>query len=126
MNTSRRWEPDEGSQLRYTPTGQAVVKFGIRSTASTSTETASGRADDFFNVNAWRNVAVNVAESSPPEPGLLVTGGCSPQLGDEDERSAPRRDRGRSRRLPALRHRGPITKAAKPQSTSPGPARSAA
>ena len=71
-------------ELRYTPTGQAVVKFGIavnRFYVNRNGERVE--QTDFFNVNAWRSVAVNVAEktrssgkskSSRHEPKGLFSG----------------------------------------------------
>ena len=62
-------------ELRYTPTGQAVVKFGIavnRFYVNRNGEKVE--QTDFFNVNAWRSVAVNVAESLTTGARVLVTG----------------------------------------------------
>jgi single-strand DNA-binding protein len=62
-------------ELRYTPTGQAVVKFGIavnRFYVNRNGERVE--QTDFFNVNAWRSVAVNVAESLTTGARVLVTG----------------------------------------------------
>ena len=62
-------------ELRYTPTGQAVVKFGIavnRFYVNRNGEKIE--QTDFFNVNAWRRVAVNVAESLTTGARVLVTG----------------------------------------------------
>ena len=62
-------------ELRYTPTGQAVVKFGIavnRFYVNRNGEKIE--QTDFFNVNAWRSVAVNVAESLTTGARVLVTG----------------------------------------------------
>ena len=62
-------------ELRYTPTGQAVVKFGIavnRFYVNRNGEKIE--QTDFFTVNAWRSVAVNVAESLTTGARVLVTG----------------------------------------------------
>ena len=62
-------------ELRYTPSGQAVVKFGIavnRFYVNRNGEKVE--QTDFFNVNAWRSVAVNVAESLTTGARVLVTG----------------------------------------------------
>ena len=58
-------------ELRYTPTGQAVVKFGIavnRFYVNRNGEKVE--QTDFFNVNAWRSVA----ESLTTGARVLVTG----------------------------------------------------
>ena len=61
-------------ELRYTPTGQAVVKFGIAvNRFYTNRNGEKVEQTDFFNVNAWRSVAVNVAS--------LTTGARVPVTG---------------------------------------------
>ena len=62
-------------ELRYTPTGQAVVKFGIAVNRFYINRNGEKiEQTDFFNVNAWRSVAVNVAESLTTGARVLVTG----------------------------------------------------
>jgi single-strand DNA-binding protein len=62
-------------ELHYTPTGQAVVKFGIAvNRFYTNRNGEKIEQTDFFNVNAWRSVAVNVAESLTTGARVLVTG----------------------------------------------------
>ena len=62
-------------ELRYTPTGQAVVKFGIAvNRFYTNRNGERVESTDFFNVNVWRSVAVNVAESLTTGARVLVTG----------------------------------------------------
>ena len=62
-------------ELRYTPTGQAVVKFGIAvNRFYTNRNGERVESTDFFNVNAWRSVAINVAESLTTGARVLVTG----------------------------------------------------
>src|SRR2546421_12539007 len=62
-------------ELRYTPTGQAVVKFGIAvNRFYTNRNGERVEQTDFFNVNAWRSVAENVAESLTTGARVLVTG----------------------------------------------------
>ena len=62
-------------ELRYTPSGQAVVKFGIAvNRFYTNRNGERVEQTDFFNVNAWRSVAVNVAESLTTGARVLVTG----------------------------------------------------
>jgi single-strand DNA-binding protein len=49
-------------ELRYTPSGQAVVKFGIAvNRFYTNRNGERVEQTDFFTVNAWRSVAENVA-----------------------------------------------------------------
>src|SRR5256885_13176384 len=62
-------------ELRYTPTGQAVVKFGIavnRFYVNRNGEKVE--QTDFFTVNAWRSLADNIAESLKSGARVLVTG----------------------------------------------------
>src|SRR4030088_3073732 len=62
-------------ELRYTPTGQAAVKFGIAvNRFYTNRNGERVEQTDFFNVNAWKSVAVNVAESLTTGARVLVTG----------------------------------------------------
>ena len=62
-------------ELRYTPSGQAVVKFGIAvNRFYTNRNGERVEQTDFFNVNAWRSVAENVAESLTTGARVLVTG----------------------------------------------------
>jgi single-strand DNA-binding protein len=66
------WDPE----LRYTPTGQTVVKFGIAGNRNYYVNRNGEKVEqtDFFTVNAWRSVAVNVAESLTTGAPVLVTG----------------------------------------------------
>lgn len=62
-------------ELRYTPTGQAVVKFSVavnRFYVNRNGERVE--STDFFTVNAWRTLAENVAESLKSGARVLVTG----------------------------------------------------
>ena len=80
-------------ELRYTPTGQAVVKFGIavnRFYVNRNGEKIE--QTDFFNVNAWRSVAVNVAHHRSPSARHRPA--ASPQLGDRGRSQAQRRGAG--------------------------------
>jgi single-strand DNA-binding protein len=62
-------------ELRYTPTGQAVVKFGIAvNRFYTNRNGEKVEQTDFFTVNAWRGLAENVAESLKTGTRVLVTG----------------------------------------------------
>jgi single-strand DNA-binding protein len=62
-------------ELRYTGTGAAVVKFGLavnRFYVNRNGEKVE--QTDFINVNAWRSLAENVAESLKVGARLVVTG----------------------------------------------------
>jgi single-strand DNA-binding protein len=62
-------------ELRYTPTGQAVVRFGIAVNRSyTNRNGERVESTDFLTVNAWRSLAENVAESVSTGARVLVTG----------------------------------------------------
>ena len=62
-------------ELRYTPTGQAVVKFGIAvNRFYTNRNGDKVEQTDFFTVNAWRSLAENVAESLKSGARVLITG----------------------------------------------------
>ena len=68
-------------ELRYTPGGQAVVKFGIavnRFYVNRNGEKIE--QTDFFGVNAWRSIAVNVAHHR--SPGVRHRPAAEPQLGN--------------------------------------------
>src|SRR2546423_15011955 len=62
-------------ELRYTPTGQAVVKFGIAvNRVYTNRNGEKVEQTDFFTVNAWRSLAENVAETLKSGARVLITG----------------------------------------------------
>src|SRR3989440_7680555 len=62
-------------ELRYTPTGQAVVKFSVAvNRFYTNRNGEKVEQTDFFTVNAWRSLAENVAESLKSGARVLVTG----------------------------------------------------
>jgi single-strand DNA-binding protein len=62
-------------ELRYTPSGAAVAKFGI-AVNRFYTNKSGERVEqtDFFNVNAWRQLAENVAESLTTGTRVVVSG----------------------------------------------------
>lgn len=62
-------------ELRYTSNGSAVAKFGI-AVNRFYVNRAGERVEhtDFFNVNAWRGLAENVAESLRTGTRVIVTG----------------------------------------------------
>lgn len=62
-------------ELRYTPNGAAVVKFGVavnRSYVNRNGEKVE--QTDFFTVNAWRQLAENCAESLKTGSRVIVSG----------------------------------------------------
>lgn len=62
-------------ELRYTPSGAAVAKFGI-AVNRFYTNRSGERVEqtDFFNVNAWRQLAENIAESLTTGTRVVVSG----------------------------------------------------
>lgn len=62
-------------ELRYTPSGSAVAKFGIAVNRSyTNRNGERVEQTDFFNVNAWRNLAENIAETLKTGSRVIVVG----------------------------------------------------
>src|SRR5207253_4509836 len=64
-------------ELRYTPNGAALVKFGVAVSRRVKDD-ATGQWKDadtsFFNVTAWRQLAENVAESLTQGSRVVVVG----------------------------------------------------
>ena len=62
-------------ELRYTPSGAAVAKFGLAVNRSyTNRNGEKVEETSFFNVNTWRQLAENVAESLTTGTRVVVTG----------------------------------------------------
>lgn len=63
-------------ELRYTPNGAALVKFGIAWSKRAPDESGQWRdvETSFFNVTAWRQLAENVAESLTSGMRVVVVG----------------------------------------------------
>lgn len=62
-------------ELRYTPNGAAVVKFGVAVNRSyTNRQGEKVEQTDFFTVNAWRQLAENCAESLKTGCRVIVNG----------------------------------------------------
>ena len=62
-------------ELRYTPTGSAVVKFSVAvNRFYTNRNGEKVESTDFFNVVAWRSLADNAAESLHTGTRVVVTG----------------------------------------------------
>lgn len=62
-------------ELRYTPSGAAVAKFGLAVNRSYTNRNGEKVEDtSFFNVNSWRQLAENVAESLSVGIRVIVSG----------------------------------------------------
>jgi single-strand DNA-binding protein len=62
-------------ELRYTPSGAPVAKFGIAVNRTyTNREGEKVEETSFFTVNTWRQLAENVAESLATGARVVVTG----------------------------------------------------
>ena len=63
-------------ELRYTPNGAALVKFGVAVSRRVRDETGQWKDADtsFFDITAWRTLAENVAESLAQGNRVVVVG----------------------------------------------------
>ena len=63
-------------ELRYTPNGSALVKFGVAVSRRIRDESGQWKDADtsFFDVTAWRSLAENVAESITQGTRVVVVG----------------------------------------------------
>jgi single-strand DNA-binding protein len=64
-------------ELRYTPNGAALVKFGVAVSRRVKDDVTGQWKDaetSFFNVTAWRSLAENVAESLTQGTRVVVVG----------------------------------------------------
>lgn len=63
-------------ELRYTPNGAAVVKFRVAVNRRYRDESGQWKDGDtsYFTVNAWRNLAENIAESLTRGTRVVVAG----------------------------------------------------
>ena len=62
-------------ELRYTPSGAAVVKFGMAVNRSYNNRNGDKvEQTDFFDVTAWRELGENCAESLSVGSRVIVTG----------------------------------------------------
>lgn len=62
-------------ELKYTPSGAAVAKFGIAVNRIINKRNGERvEQTDFFNVNAWRQLAENIAESLSTGSRVVVSG----------------------------------------------------
>jgi single-strand DNA-binding protein len=63
-------------ELRYTPNGAALVKFGVAVSRRVRDENGQWKDADtsFFDVTAWRSLAENVAESITQGSRVVIVG----------------------------------------------------
>lgn len=62
-------------ELRYTPSGAAVTKFGLAVNRSYNNRNGERvEQTDFFDVTAWRELGENIAESLSTGSRVVVTG----------------------------------------------------
>jgi single-strand DNA-binding protein len=64
-------------ELRYTPNGAALVKFGVAVSRRVKDDVTGQWKDadtSFFNVTAWRSLAENVAETLAQGARVVVVG----------------------------------------------------
>ena len=63
-------------ELRYTPNGSALVKFGVAVSRRVRDDSGQWKDADtsFFDVTAWRSLAENVAESIAQGTRVVVVG----------------------------------------------------
>ena len=63
-------------ELRYTPNGAAMVKFGVAVSRRVRDESGQWKDADtsFFDVTAWRSLAENIAESLTQGTRVVVIG----------------------------------------------------
>lgn len=72
-------------ELKYTPSGQAVVKFGVAVNRRTKKDGEWVDADpSFFDVVAWQGLAENIAESLAKGNRVVVTGRLEQRSWEQD------------------------------------------
>ena len=78
-------------ELRYTPNGAALVKFGVAVSRRVKDD-VSGQWKDaetsFFDVTAWRSLAENVAETLTQGSRVVVVGRLAQRSWQADDGSA--------------------------------------
>ena len=73
-------------ELRYTPTGAAVVKFGLAvNRFYTNRNGEKVEQTDFFTVNAWRQLAENIAETCKVGTREIVSGRLQSRTWETEE-----------------------------------------
>lgn len=72
-------------ELKYTPSGQAVVKFGVAVNRRTKKDGEWVDAEpSFFDVSAWQGLAENIAESLSKGTRVVVTGRLEQRSWEQD------------------------------------------
>jgi single-strand DNA-binding protein len=73
-------------ELRYTPTGAAVAKFGLAvNRFYTNRNGEKVEQTDFFTVNAWRQLAENIAETCKVGTRVIVSGRLQSRTWETEE-----------------------------------------
>lgn len=76
-------------ELRYTPNGTAVARFGVA--VNTRRKDDSGTYVDadpqFYNVTTWRDLAVNVSESVEKGTRVVIVGHLSYRAWEDDDKN---------------------------------------
>jgi single-strand DNA-binding protein len=73
-------------ELRYTPTGAAVAKFGLAvNRFYTNRNGEKVEQTDFFTVNAWRQLAENIAETCKTGTRVIVSGRLQSRTWETEE-----------------------------------------
>src|SRR4029453_5999044 len=75
-------------ELRYTPNGAALGKFGVavsRRVKDDATGQWKAAATSFFAGTAWRSLAENVAETLTQGSRVVVVGRLRPNTGETPE-----------------------------------------
>lgn len=73
-------------ELKYTPSGAAVAKFGLAvNRFYTNRNGEKVEQTDFFNVNAWRQLAENIAESLTTGARVIVSGRIQSRSWETDD-----------------------------------------
>ena len=73
-------------ELRYTPTGAAVVKIGVAvNRFYTNRNGEMVEQTDFFTVNAWRQLAENIAETCKVGQRVIVSGRLQSRTWETEE-----------------------------------------
>ena len=73
-------------ELRYTPTGAAVVKVGLAvNRFYTNRNGEKVEQTDFFTVNAWRQLAENIAETCKVGQRVIVSGRLQSRTWETEE-----------------------------------------
>ncbi len=73
-------------ELRYTPTGASVVKIGVAvNRFYTNRNGEKVEQTDFFTVNAWRQLAENIAETCKVGQRVIVSGRLQSRTWETEE-----------------------------------------